>query len=253
MNMDRASAAQTRTNPWYFQNGQWNKNTEIAEKVMGAIEEFKKLNGLFYYKYVPNKSIKEIISIARKWKLKYVGREEDCLVVLDYLKMVGNSEAERNEWQAFGDSISYLNEFGATYNATTAAGAQQNRTGNQNGIRLDDDTTIGGSDRIGQFARFAGIIRRRTMDEIAEIGTRFGSHIFKPIKWSRDQGQEDYNQNAYIKMPDTSKRKYEQNYINLIIDQYDIREAGTLKDVIEHQTLSKSLEVKKKEDKSTNI
>lgn len=257
LNMNRAGAAEAGINPWYLQNGRWVENPDLIKKVNDSFLEFKKYNGLFFHKYVPNRNIKELLSIARKWKLKHVGRNENAFIILDYLKITGSdSNSDRSEWQDFGDRVCYLNEFGADFNATIGIAAQQNRTANQNGIRLDDDTTIGGSDRIGQYSRWAGILRRKTLEEIAEQGTQFGTHLLKPVKYSRDQGEADYANNCYIKILDTLGRtKYVQDYINLKIHHYDIKEAGTLRDIIEHQSRTKPLEddKQKEEDKSVDI
>ena len=242
LNMIRASAAQAGINPWFLQTGKWIYNETLKDKVMSSFPEFNKYNGLFFHKYVPNKNSKEIISIARKWFHKYVGRGNKAFIIWDYLKVVGSGDNDRNEWQRFGDNVSYFNELGASLDIQMAIAAQQNRIGNQGGVRLDDDTTIGGSDRINQFSRFGAIFRRKTLDEISEQGgTQFGTHLLKPIKWSRDQGELDYNQHCYIKVTENGRSKFKQNYINYTINHYDIKESGTLKDIIDHQNLTKSL------------
>ncbi len=249
LNMLRAGAAQAGINPWYLQTGKWIYNNDLKEKVLAALPEFNKYNGLFFHKYVPNRDIKEILGIVRKWFYKYVGRGGKALIVYDYLKIIGSSDGDRNEWQRFGDSVSYLNELGANLDVNIAIAAQQNRMGNQGGIRLDDDTTIGGSDRIGQFARAAFIFRRKTLDEITDSGIQFGTHLLKPIKWSRDQGEEDYNQNCYVKLPDGSRKKFDLNYINYSINYYHIQECGTLKNIVDHHNLQVPLDNKDDKDK----
>jgi replicative DNA helicase len=245
LNMDRAAAAQAGMNPFWLREGAWTKNAGLTEKMMKAFPEFKKMNNLFFYQRVANKGIKEILSIARKWKLKHVGREEKAFVVLDYLKINGeNTSDSRNEWQVFGDWTSYINDFGASYNAVTSIAAQQNRTAvQQDGTRNYRDTTIGGSDRIAQFARFCALVGKKTFDEMTEHGPQFGTHMFVPVKYARDQGEKDYLTNGMIRIPaENGRSKVAADFLNLTMENYDVREAGTHRDIIEHQRLAKNLD-----------
>ncbi len=242
LNRQRAFAAESGLNPFHLRHGTWTKNDELAKKVLNSFKEIKKYNGLYFHEYVPNKDIKEIQSIAKRWFHKYVGRGNKAMIVMDYLKITTDADKNRNEFQQFGDKMSYLNELGSELDVVMAVGAQQNRNARQgNGERLDDDTTIGGSDRINQFARFAAIFRMKSAEEIAEC-PNYGTHILKPIKWSRDEGIEDFKKHSWVKIKDRKKNKFLPNYLNYEINYYDIKERGTLKDVIAQKQLSAPLQ-----------
>lgn len=243
LNMFRAGAAEAGINSWYLETGKWIKNHELANKVAKAFETSKKYKGLFYHKYVPNKSIEEIISIIRNWYYKKVGKGNKAIIVYDYLKIV-SADSNRNEWQKFGDLISYLNEVGHELNIPLLLAGQQNRAGSQQGIRLDDDTTIGGSDRINQFSRFTGIFRRKTLDEISNHGINNGTHALRPTKYSRDQGKEDFNSNSLVRIvdPNNGRIYYDKNFISYNISNYAITEGLTLKKIIEQQNLQSALQ-----------
>jgi hypothetical protein len=252
LNRQRALAAESGVNPVFLREGTWANNSLLADKVTKAFKEIKKYNGLYFHKYVPNKDIKEILAIARKWFYKHVGRGGKAMVIMDYLKITMDADKNRNEFQQFGDKISYLNELGSSLDVTMAVGAQQNRGARNGNERVDDDTTIGGSDRINQFARFGAIFRRKSIEEMADC-PNFGTHILKPIKWSRDQGEQDYNKHQYIKIPDGNKNKFLQNYLNYEINFYDIKERGTLKDIIDHKNFTKPLSKDDTENSDTDI
>lgn len=238
LNMFRAGAMEADINSYYIQTGKWIKNQELAKKMKDSFEEYKKYSGLLYHKYVPNRDIDEIISIIKRWYYKCVGRGNKAIIVYDYLKISGDIDQNRNEWQQLGDKISFLNEVGHNLNIPILLAGQQNRGAVDKNQRFDSDVTIAGSDRINQYARFSGLIRKKTIDEIAEHGPNFGTHILLPTKYSRDQGVEDFNMDFLVRIEDvdhnTGKKvvKYEKNYLCYEIKNYKIIERGTLRDII---------------------
>jgi replicative DNA helicase len=249
LNRIRAAAMEAGVNTYFLSKGKWAKNKEMVSKVTAAFSKFRELKGKLFHIYLPNAEITDVLTTIRKWYYKVVGRGNKAFVVFDYLK-VNDSESNRQEWQKLGDWVNYLNECGNKLGIPIAAGAQQNRTGSQNGFRLDDATTIGGSDRILQFGRFGGLIRRKTVEELTSHGVKFGTHLLKPVKYSRDNGEIDYNSCAYIKVPDphTQKSKIEQNFINLDIKHYAVTEKGTLQDIVDSNVFHKPLKDNTKKD-----
>ncbi len=243
LNMLRAMSIESGVNIWNLGKGNWIKNKDLAQKVTSAFSGLDPYKGMVFYIYVPNKSIHEILSIIRRWKYRYVGRDQKCIVAYDYLKIVGtDTEKDRNEWQQLGDKVSYLNEIGHRLNICLFAAAQQNRTGQQNGKRLDDSTTIGASDRILQYSSFGAIFRRKTLDELSNHGLSWGNYLLKPIKTSRMQGEEDWNQNNIVRVVDGQNNiSYEDNFINYEISSYKVIERGTYKDVMERANFNSDL------------
>jgi replicative DNA helicase len=243
LNMIRASAAEAGINAWYLETGNWTKNQELAKKVQDSFPKFKELSGKFYHKYVPNMDIWEVLSVIRKWYHKNVGRNGKALVVYDYIKITGDSEKNRQEWQQLGDKVCYLNEIGYQLNIPILSAGQQNRSAEQNGQRIDDSTTAGASDRINQYAAFNAVFRKKTFEEITEFGTEFGTHMLKPFKTSRCQGKDNYNMNNIVRVKDIKgKTVSKQNFINYNIENYLIREVGTYKDIVNKQLLNRNLQ-----------
>jgi len=243
LNMIRASAAESGINSWYLETGNWIKNPEMAKKVQASFPKLKELSGKFYHKYVPNKDIWEVISIIRKWYFKHCGRGQKALVVYDYLKITSDVDKNRSEWQQLGDKISYLNEIGHDLDIPILTAGQQNRTGEFQGQRNDDSTTAGASDRINQYVCFNAVFRRKTLQEIAEQGNEFGSHLMKPFKFSRTEGKDNFNTNNLVRVKDEKgKTCYKQNFINYSINDYKLSENGTYQDIINRQLLNRNLQ-----------
>lgn len=251
LNMIRASAAEAGINSWYLETGNWIKNPELAKKVQASFPRFKELSGKFYHKYVPNKDIWEIISIIRKWYFKHIGRGNKALIVYDYLKITSDADKNRAEWQQLGDKISYLNEIGYDLNIPILTAGQQNRSGEFNGQRNDDSTTAGASDRINQYVCFNAVFRRKTLEEIATHGAKFGSHLLSPFKFSRTEGKDNFNNYSLVRVIDEKgKSKYAKNFINYGINDYKLTELGTYQDVVDSHGLNRNLQSKSNNDSS---
>lgn len=252
LNMFRAAAAECQINSWYLRTGQWTKNEELIRKVKIGIEKIKQYKGKIHHLYVPNKDIKEIISMARRWFYKNVGRGNKGMIVYDYLKITSDVEKNRQEWQQLGDKISYLNELGYDLNIPIFTAGQQNRGAEFNGVRNDDSTTAGASDRINQYACFNAVFRAKTLEEMSEQGMQYGTHLLKPFKTSRTNGVDDFNKYKNVRILDhAGKGKYKANFINYEIADYLITEKGTYQDIVNAQNLQHHLLQPDKSGKKT--
>ena len=245
MQMFRAAAAQSDVNAWYLETGQWTKNQELAKKVVSGFKKINEYKGHLFHTYYPNKDIHETLALIRRWYYKYVGRGNPALIIYDYLKITSDADKNRAEYQTMGDKVSYLNELNDQLGTCLLMAAQQNRSGEQNGQRNDDSTTVSVSDRINQYVSFNAVFRKKTLDEISEHGLKYGSHMLKPFKTSRVQGKDNYNinNNNFIKTVDHhGKTKYVQNFINYEIRDYALIEHGTFSDIIRGQQLNANLQ-----------
>jgi len=117
------------------------------------------------------KSVESISSIIRRWLLKKVGFEDNghakqCLVILDYIKLLDQSTVTKNiaEHQALGFLVSGLHDFAKQYHVPFLAFAQLNR----DGINQEDSGAFSGSDRVGWFASNLAIFKKKSQEEIAE-------------------------------------------------------------------------------------
>lgn len=246
LNMFRAAAAEGQVNAWFLETGNWTKNSDLSKKVISSFDRLKQYKGHIYHKYVPNKGIDELRSMCKRWFYKYVGRGNKAMIVYDYLKITGKTaDFGRAEYQDMGDKLSYLNEMGAELGVPIFTATQQNRSGEQNGTRNDDSTTVSISDRINWLVAWNAVFRNKTVDEISEHGVNFGTHLLKPFKTSRTQGKENWNNNRTVRTVDprnTSRVVYKPNFINYEISEYELIEKGTYKDVVNVNQLNVSLQ-----------
>lgn len=246
LNQFRAASAESQVGTWFLETGQWVKNPEYYERVTKSFSKLSKYKGHVYHKYAPNKDINQVLSIMRQWFYKNVGRGNKALIIYDYLKITSDIDKNRQEYQQLGDKISLLNELGAQLNVPIFIAGQQNRSGEMNGgmVRNDDSTTAAASDRINQYACLNGVFRMKTVDEVTEHGDQFGTHLFKPFKFSRTNGKDSFAMNRFVKVFDQNKGKsvYKQNFVNYEISNYDIIEKGTYQEIINHHNLNQALQ-----------
>ena len=255
LNMFRAGAAEMGINAWYLETGQWAKNKELSEKVVSGFSKLNKYKGSIHHIYLPNKPIKETISMMKRWYYKNVGRGNKCIFVYDYLKITDQFDKNRQEHQALGDMLNYLNELGHETDSSILTAGQQNRAAENQGARNDDSTTAAVSDRINHLVSFNAVFRKKTPDELSEFGTHFGSHLLKPFKTSRVQGKDNYNMNNIVKVVDpiNGKTKWRQNFINYEIEDYKLNEKGTFADIAKDMMMSKNIQPENKNVKELTI
>jgi len=229
---------------WHLETGNWRKNPEYYDKVRGAAKVLKENND-YYHMHVSNKSIDQICSIIRRWYYKEVGRGNKCLIAYDYVKLTGEKVGQNwAEYQAIGEKISRLKEIAEEVNAPLLTAMQLNRSGenrNRTGSSLvDDSSAISLSDRLQWYAAFTAIFRRKTLDEIVsdneydESGRLIfdsGTHKLIPLK-SRFQGKDAMGHQDYLQrlFPDGSQ-KYIMNYLNFSVENFEVQEKGSLKNI----------------------
>ena len=103
------------------------------------------------------------------------------------------SETSARKWHAQTDEHLHAKKIAEEIDAPLVTAMQMNRSGesfNRNSSSLvDDSSAISLSDRLQWFATFVAIFRRKTTDEIALDGDRFGTHKLIPLK-TRFQGRD---------------------------------------------------------------
>ena len=124
---------------------------------------------------------------------------------------------------------------------------QMNRSGesfNRNSTNLvDDSSAISLSDRLQWFATFVAIFRRKTLDEIALDGDRFGTHKLIPLK-TRFQGRDAAGHQDLMRrrtIDPTSGQESERfvnNFLNFRVENFKVQEEGSLEDIIRHEEQS---------------
>ena len=238
----RSGAAKTKVGLWYLKTGNWRKNEDFVQKVRANAKGLADSYSQVYHMAVGNKPIEEIAAICRRWYYKYVGRGKDCLIIYDYLKIVGNDEKSRKEYQEMGDKVDFLKKLAEEMDVPILTACQNNRDGVV-GARdpseiVDDERSIGLSDRVTHFASAVWIFRRRVPEEIALDTPESGTHKLIEVV-VREQGREAAGHSDFIprRFPD-GKTRYVKNFINFNIINFDVIECGSLRDTIQRQNSS---------------
>lgn len=238
---------------YYLDTGLWIKNKEMYSKVIEGLKFVKeKSKNRFFHRYVANVPIDDIISIIRNWffiNCERFGKDIKPLVVYDYMKISGEkTSAGQQEHQVIGEKLNKAKETCMRIGAPLLTAVQMNRLGvtsnKKNEETTDDSSVIALSDRIIQFSSYVGIFRHKSFEEMARDGDKCGTHLLKTLK-ARFQGKESSGHSDWVKI-DQGKEKpiYMQNYINYIVDNFNVKETISLRDLVTKQKFQKdSVEV----------
>ena len=233
----RAIASKTGVPLWFVETGNWRKNPDMCSKLREHLKDLSKYK--VFHRFIGNKKIEEIKSISRRWYLKEVGRGGKCLIVFDYIKAIDKLTGNQQEYQLMGDKVDSLKKLSEELDCPIVTAVQNNRTGivtNKSVSDIvDDESSIGISDRITWYASYVGILRRRVAEEIVLDTPESGSHKLITLV-SRFQGRDAAGHNDAIRrtFPD-GKTKYIQNFINFDIQNFRVEERGSLVDSIRRQ------------------
>jgi replicative DNA helicase len=247
----RAMASVTGVGLWYLETGKWAFNKTLHDRVSSSLKDIAKDYQVTHLA-IGNRKIEEILSIARHWYLKKVGRGNKCLICFDYLKIV-EFTGNKQEYQLMGDKVDALKKLSEELDCPVLTAVQSNRSGittNRDVSELvDDESSIGISDRISWYASFVAILRRKVSEEIILDSPESGTHKMIPLvsRWlGRDaSGHSDLILRTF---PD-GKKKWIKNYINFNIDNFKVDERGSLRDAIIRQNASfKAIDKNSKND-----
>ena len=234
----RAMAARTGVPLWYIETGNFRKNPEMLQKIRSGLKDIGKKYKVDHY-FIGNKKNEEIGSICRRWYLKNIGRGGKCMFVFDYFKAIDKLSHNQQEYQAMGDKVDYFKKLGEELDSPTVAAVQNNRNGITTGRDvseiIDDESSVGISDRITWYASGVWILRRRVAEEIVLDTPESGSHKLINLV-SRFEGRDAAGHQNLIKrtFPD-GKTKYVPNFINFEINNFRVEERGSLRDSIARQ------------------
>lgn len=235
----RVGSSRSKVGLWHLKTGNWRRNEDNTNKVRGSIPNLKKEYGKVYHMSVGNMPIERIASLCRRWYYKVVGRGNKCLICYDYIKMVDAEDGNRKEYQEMGDKVDFIKKLAEELNCPIISAVQSNRDG-VTGARdpseiVDDERSIGMSDRVAWFASGVWILRRRTPDEVALDTPESGTHKLIEVV-VREQGREAAGHQDFIlrRFPD-GKQRYVKNFINLDLTNFRVQERGSLRDTIARQ------------------
>jgi hypothetical protein len=198
------------------------------------------------------------MSKVRRWILSDVGRGNPAIVLYDYLKLTGEKVGQNwAEYQAMGEKVSLFHQLSMEANIPVLTAVQANRTGesfNKKSSQISDDSSsMAVSDRIQWFCSLTAGIRRKTIEEIAEDeglsqeeaenqhdnrtldNLRFGTHKLTVFK-SRFQGENaPGHHDLHRRTMADGSFKYENNYLNLEMNNFKVEEKGSLEHIIRRQ------------------
>lgn len=172
--------------------GKFSESAIETEKVAKAVERLKNIP--YHYISIAGESFENIISQMRKWIYTHVGFDEngktnDCLVVYDYLKLMGSEgiSASMQEYQVLGFQITKLHNFVVKYDVACLAFVQLNR----DGITKETTDVVSGSDRLIWLCTSFSIFKLKNEEEIATDGKENGDRKIVPVVARHGEGLDD--------------------------------------------------------------
>ena len=160
------------------ESGSWKSKKSEVDKIKECFGLVK--DSPFYYKNIAGRSVNHVIPVIRKFFHKYVGEsigdEIKCLVIYDYIKVMNMADIKSaQEWQILGFLLSAIHDVAAQLNIPILALGQLNREA----LKMDNEYTVAGSDRIVHNLDSLTIFREKRQEELDADGIQRGTHIFK--------------------------------------------------------------------------
>ncbi len=244
----RIASAVTGIPMWWLETGNWKRNKELAKKFESKKQELKVALGHVQHMTVAGRKVEEITSLIQRWYLGEVGRGNPAIVIYDYIKLTGEQDGNKQEYQLIGDKVDRLKQCFLRLNIPLLTACQLNRTAEGGN---DDSSAIAQSDRLQWFASQVGIFRRKTMEEIADDGKEFGTHKYIELA-CRYQGKDAHGHSNLVKTEDAKgKVKYVNNFINYKVENFAVEELGSLEEIIKSKAVQ--VNVFEKENKEDNL
>jgi len=234
----RVASSITGIPVWHLETGNWKKNTQLYAKFQEKKNELKSIQNQVDHLQVSGKPIEQVISIVKRWYFSKLGRGNPCVIIYDYIKLTGESDKNKQEYQLIGEKVNALKELCLELNVPILTACQLNRSA-ENGI--DDSSAISQSDRLQWFASFVAIFRRKSVEEMADDGIEFGSHKLIPLA-TRFQGKDSAGHHDLVRVKEGKKIKYMPNYISFNIKNFNVDETGTLEDILSAKSLRPELD-----------
>lgn len=211
-----------------LETGKFAKDRDMVAAVNKISDRLKKHK--FYYYNVAGKSVKDMLTILRRFYISKIGRGNDLLFCFDYIKSTSErNTGNRAEYEVIGQMVTQFKDILSSEIIIPMASAVQ---GNRSGIVtnrmsdaiIDDESVFSGGDRTIFFSSQAYILRKKTNDEFGVEQGKWGTHKLINIK-ARHLGEDIKRALNMVKIGE----KYKGNYINLEIENFHVTEKGDLK------------------------
>lgn len=172
--------------------GKFSESELDKEKIYKAAETLKSLP--YHYISIAGQSFENILGLMRKWIYQYVGfdengRTKDCLIIYDYLKLMGSEgiTAAMQEYQVLGFQITKLHNFCVKYDVPCLSFVQLNR----DGITRESTDVVSGSDRLIWLCTSFSIFKMKSEEEVAQDGVHNGNRKLVPVVARHGSGLDD--------------------------------------------------------------
>lgn len=171
-----------------IETGRFTKSEKSLEKVSKAAASLKRHK--LCHINIAGRSFDEIISIARRWIIRDVGRDEngrfnDALIIYDYIKLMDDKGLQNlQEYQLLGLQMTNLHNFSVRYDVPVLAFIQLNR----DGITKESTDTASGSDRLLWLCSNFSIFKDKSDEEKAKDGIENGNKKLVPLLARHGEG-----------------------------------------------------------------
>ena len=172
--------------------GKFTENELDKEKVEKAADELKQMP--YHYLSIAGQPFDNVLGIMRKWIYQHVGFDEngqtnDCLIVYDYLKLMGSEKISHvlQEYQVLGFQITQLHNFCVKYDVPCLSFVQLNR----DGITKESTDVVSGSDRLIWLCTSFSILKMKSDEEIADDTPTYGNRKLVPVVARHGPGLDD--------------------------------------------------------------
>jgi replicative DNA helicase len=195
---DRSMAMLSHVRIHDIETGKFSKDVEDTQRLLDKAKEVKDVK--YYYQNIGGMPFEDQLSIMRRWIAKEVGlndqgKANQCVIIYDYIKLMTTNDFSKDlsEFQLLGFMMTSLHNFGLRYDVPFLAFIQLNR----DGITKESSDTASGSDRIIWLCSNFTIYKRKSDDEIAMDGPKFGNRKLVPVLARHGEG---LNDGEYINM-----------------------------------------------------
>lgn len=204
-----------------IKDGSFMKDISEKNRIYAALNSLGKYQRKVHHKYVANKPIDEVISIARRWYAQNIRNGENCLIVYDYLKSTQDN---------IQDAFQSFEELGAKTDKLKKLMSELPRTAGLTAVQTNPAGRASLSRQIEWHCSNMYRLEKKTPEQITEDGKEFGTHKLVEIL-ARVQGPEAMGADNYVRKMTADGPVFVENFINFKIENFKVTECGSALDV----------------------
>lgn len=217
----RNLSSMSGVNEYKIKTGKFLNNISDKNKIFAALNNLKKYQGRVHHKYVANKSIDEVLAVARRWYAQNVKNGENVLIVYDYLKSTQES---------IGSAFESYELLGMKTDKLKKLASELPRTACLTAVQTNREGKTAMSSQIEWHCSNMYRLEKKTPEEITMAGKDFGTHKLIEVR-ARVQGEDAMGADNYVVRQTEKGKEFVENYINFRIENFHVTECGTALDV----------------------